>query len=252
MSDMRDEPGRLFDFDDSGGGECRFPMVMPTSGYRYGCRCPRCVHAKRAKAPSTTCHVDGCGNVRVKQRKVCVDHLPRCRFPGCDNPKRLVQAAKYCEEHATCVDGAITGNRFASREVECYLCGAPCMTHAQRSWYLCSEHQHLGMVAKQWRRHHNMNAVLAQKLFAEASCWICGGDLSWRFHHFCRKDDTIQVDHDHRCCNRQTSCGNCIRGLAHPACNRELGHVEKLIARSGPERVRRLLDLLCTTPPDGE
>ncbi len=32
------------------------------------------------------------------------------------------------------------------------------------------------------------------------------------------------IDHDHRCCPDERSCGKCIRGLIHRTCNTMLGH----------------------------
>jgi hypothetical protein len=33
----------------------------------------------------------------------------------------------------------------------------------------------------------------------------------------------LSVDHNHKCCPGSASCGNCIRGLLCPDCNRGLG-----------------------------
>jgi hypothetical protein len=37
---------------------------------------------------------------------------------------------------------------------------------------------------------------------------------------------TVEVDHDHSCCDsKRKTCGNCVRGLLHSACNRAIGQV---------------------------
>lgn len=33
----------------------------------------------------------------------------------------------------------------------------------------------------------------------------------------------LHVDHDHRCCEAERSCGNCVRGLLCGSCNRGIG-----------------------------
>lgn len=36
-------------------------------------------------------------------------------------------------------------------------------------------------------------------------------------------DERTDVDHDHKCCPGEISCGNCVRGITHMSCNRALG-----------------------------
>ncbi len=47
-------------------------------------------------------------------------------------------------------------------------------------------------------------------------CEICGLD-------FLDTKEKICIDHDHRCCPGNFSCGDCIRGMLCLACNRLLG-----------------------------
>jgi len=35
-----------------------------------------------------------------------------------------------------------------------------------------------------------------------------------------------QVDHDHACCGRETSCGDCVRGIVCGRCNKIVGRYE--------------------------
>jgi hypothetical protein len=51
--------------------------------------------------------------------------------------------------------------------------------------------------------------------------------------------DRLHVDHDHRCCEGQTSCGRCIRGLLCGYCNRTIGRF-----RNDPAIAQRAVEYL--------
>jgi len=52
---------------------------------------------------------------------------------------------------------------------------------------------------------------------------------------------TLQIDHDHRCCNRIYSCGRCIRGLLCISCNRAVGFF-----KDSPKMLRDAIEYLET------
>lgn len=61
-----------------------------------------------------------------------------------------------------------------------------------------------------------------------ASCEICGDDQN------------LHLDHDHKCCPENMSCGECLRGVLCSTCNVAVGHLEKMIRRSGEKSVEYL------------
>jgi hypothetical protein len=57
------------------------------------------------------------------------------------------------------------------------------------------------------------------------------------------KTRRLSVDHDHKCCDSRTSCGECVRGLLCRPCNDILGHL-----RDSTEAVARLMGYLVCPP----
>jgi hypothetical protein len=85
--------------------------------------------------------------------------------------------------------------------------------------------------------NHQLDTYWAMRLLRAETCDVCG-------HPFARTRNLrldCVVDHDHACCPGSRSCGRCIRGIIHHACNAMLGHVETAVHEIGWDRVTAYL-----------
>lgn len=86
------------------------------------------------------------------------------------------------------------------------------------------------------RRYHLKKHGLTEREYDELflaqgeCCAICRQDQPGRF--WC-------VDHDHECCDGDTSCGQCVRGILCWHCNVALGHF-----RDNPRSLQAAIDYL--------
>jgi hypothetical protein len=226
----------LFDVADT----CLHPQLAGLTGYRYGCRCLRCRDAKRVEAHThgrkATCAADECDAVRLKGYRLCAEHLAErntCKRPDCTNPRRRVAGAGYCSEHATCIDGVLTGPSV--QNVRCLGCDTP----------LTRRHTARTLMSDAWSRFcvgctggtpltlaqfnvHNVpvdTAIEWIKLGPDLKCGICG-------HRLTRSAGARKptIDHSHACCAGPNSCGRCVRGVLCHRCNTWLGYLEAIAA----------------------
>ena len=86
----------------------------------------------------------------------------------------------------------------------------------------CSDRQR---VNGRWKTFSTTQADMAAMLDKQGhACPLCDAPISLEAAH---------IDHDHRCCPGQNSCGHCIRGLLCPKCNQTLGFFEGRARKSG-------------------
>lgn len=62
-----------------------------------------------------------------------------------------------------------------------------------------------------------------------------------------RESDRWAVDHDHACCDGDSTCGKCIRGILCFPCNQALG-----LLRDSPENLKRALSYLTGSNEPGQ
>jgi hypothetical protein len=72
---------------------------------------------------------------------------------------------------------------------------------------------------------HNISLDDYKRVLKEQGgvCAICG-DQNGRVDPRTGKRMMLSVDHDHTCCPKKYSCGDCFRGLLCNRCNMGLGH----------------------------
>jgi hypothetical protein len=58
-------------------------------------------------------------------------------------------------------------------------------------------------------------------------CAVCS-----HLNHSQRKEElhSLQIDHDHACCDSKKACGKCVRGLLCEKCNLKLSYLELFVA----------------------
>lgn len=168
------------------------------------------------------------GYCRPCYRTVYVASRPVCDFDDCDAPKH---GKMYCRQHTkqmTEVGTATTLRPWKDRGGSglfvqgdgspCPVknCGLPVLVFG-----LCKAHTSRAV-------RFSMSFETARDWFSRTQCEVCG------------IESPLSVDHDHACCNKQSSsCGRCIRGMLCLSCNTTLGRMQ-----DDPARLRALASYL--------
>jgi hypothetical protein len=172
--------------------------------------------------------------------------LRRCTEPGCTKMRRLVQGARYCEDHARSC-GYAMANKAPVQQRTCH-CGRT-FTYKSRlagatasAWYeFCPACHHDSPLTLSQLKHHHVPAELVRewlRLGPDLGCAVCGR----RFHRPLRP----YIDHDHNCCKGHNSCGRCVRAVLCSSHNTAVGFVEALEEEG---LLPTILALIGETPP---
>ena len=139
-----------------------------------------------------------------------MSNIPKCP-PGCI-------CGKHFDRGHPCPDGCTCKRHEGNHRKDC---GHP-ECNGKHAEAIPAAERCLGAVKRKresnqsWRKH-NLTWEQYQELQArfDGLCWVC---LSAKGMH---------IDHDHACCPRRHSCGECVRGWLCARCNTGLAFMER-------------------------
>jgi len=183
--------------------------------------------------PWTVCSIEGCKRGAIT-KGFCTGHYARsirlkqtarrCSVDGCDRPH---DARGFCKSHwAQWKRGEDPhelrewGVYNQTQSVKCAVasCNKPTI-----SKQLCTDHASRAA-------SFSLSTDEVVELLGRGKCDACG------------ETNRLCIDHDHSCCNKNGSCGKCVRGLLCTWCNATLGH-----AKDDVSRLEKLIEYLRQT-----
>lgn len=196
------------------------------------------------------CNYPGCDRRGINGRASCDEHQGMCRIPGCPNPKRSVQASKFCEEHCTSNGYVLKSARII--ECVCPLCGTEfesrvAMYRRKYRFRLCDSCTTEHRAKMRSFIDHGVTEELALSWLRDPKCWVCRQPIAFRNSEYAERtavNPSYHVDHDHRCCAGAHGCAKCVRGLSHPKCNLRIGNLEIMLNQVGFDRFLELVDAI--------
>lgn len=182
-------------------------MVAATTGYRYGCRCPRCTEAHKAALKlqrATTCADPSCNEPRLKHRRTCAEHTRPVQAEP-KQTKKLTRDCELCGRSHTWYESQLVATVRAN-VIDLY----------RRTCNGCRQ-RYIGVI-----KAHRLDTETAIRLILAEACDLCG----CRFSIAATGRRNVHIDHDHFCCPGAASCGSCVRGFLCPRCNHVIASLE--------------------------
>lgn len=186
------------------------------TGYRYGCRCDRCKTAKRNSGKPGYRETPPLDRPRVC--KQCGTHYTRRELPG--------SGTAYCSPDCrVAYYGPRPDTTPRPEPMRCGGCGATHQPNKRSTrayqWNLCPQCLTLTEPNHTQFGNHAVPPAIIHAFIRNPTCPGCGDDITGRVKVANgRWRAAAVVDHDHRCCPRDTSCGQCVRGIMCRECNK--------------------------------
>lgn len=156
-----------------------------------------------------------------------------CKIDKCNKP---VRARKLCSEHwnyeqyGKCIN---TCNQPASSSKGlCHNCrkrkGLPPKKRRDGKCSKCKNNLDQNARCSICRKKEQKRGHLKRKYNIDLETWEL---ILFKQNNLCKicglNSKRFVVDHDHSCCNKEKTCGKCIRGIICENCNRAIGLVKE-------------------------